>query len=42
MISYAHPIRKTELVVEAKWLPQLNTENTTKGDYVWVKVGLLF
>ena len=42
VISYAHPIRKTELVIEAKWLPQLNTENTTKGDYVWVKVGLLF
>jgi hypothetical protein len=41
-VSYVHPIGKTELVVEVKWLPQLNAENTTKGDYIWVKLALLF
>lgn len=42
VVSYVRRISKTDLVIEAKWLPQLNAENTTKGDYVWVKIALLF
>ena len=42
VVSYVRRICKTDLVIEAKWLPQLNAENTTKGDYVWVKIALLF
>ena len=42
VLSYAHKLGKHDLVCEAKWLPQLHSENTTKGDYFWVKLALLF
>jgi hypothetical protein len=42
VISYVHKIGKSELVFEAKWLPQISVQNTTKGDYVWIKLALLF
>jgi hypothetical protein len=41
-ISYVHPIGKSTLVVDASWLPQLHNQNTTKGDFIWVKIGLAF
>jgi hypothetical protein len=41
-ISYVHPIGKTTLVADASWLPQLNSVNTTKGDYFWVRITLAF
>jgi hypothetical protein len=27
-------------VAEVKWLPQMDTAKTLKGDYVWFKLGL--
>jgi len=41
-LSYIHQFNKVDLAFEAKWLPQLNVQNTTKGDYIWVKVMLIF
>lgn len=41
-LSYAHPIGKSMLVADASWLPQLNTQNTLKGSYIWFKVSVAF
>ena len=41
-VSYMHPIGKSTLIVDASWLPQTHSVNTTKGDYFWVKVILSF
>lgn len=41
-ISYVHKVGTHDLVFDASWLPQLHTENTTKGDYLWVKLALAF
>jgi len=42
VLSYIHKIGRLSFVGEAKWLPQLHADNTTKGNYIWVKLGLLF
>ena len=41
-VSYVHPIGKCTLVASASWLPQVHTENTTKGSFIWAKVSLAF
>jgi len=41
-VSYVHPIGKSTLVVDGSWLPQLHSDNTTKGNYWWVKLTLAF
>lgn len=41
-ISYVHKVGKSDLIFDASWLPQLHTENTTKGDFFWAKVTLVF
>jgi hypothetical protein len=41
-ISYAHNIGKSTLVLDATWLPQTHVENTTKGDFIWIKAMLVF
>jgi hypothetical protein len=41
-LSYIHPIGKSTLIVDGSWLPQLHSENTTKGNYWWVKLTLAF
>jgi hypothetical protein len=41
-ISYIHPIGKSLLIVDGSWLPQLHSDNTTKGNWIWLKVGLSF
>ena len=41
-ISYIHKVGKSDLIVDASWLPQLHTENTTKGNFFWAKVTLVF
>ena len=33
---------KTTLLVDVKWLPQIDVENMMKGNYVWAKVALVF
>jgi hypothetical protein len=42
VLSYVHKLGKHDLVGEVKWLPQLHSDNTTKGDYLWVKLALSF
>ena len=36
-IGYLFPMGKDNIVVEFRWLPQLDTKNTTEGDYYWLK-----
>jgi hypothetical protein len=42
VVSYAHKVGNADLAAEVKWLPELDVEKRTKGDYVWVKVGVVF
>jgi hypothetical protein len=42
VVSYAHNIGGKQLDVEAKWLPQTQVHYTTQGNFVWVKIALLF
>jgi hypothetical protein len=43
VLSYiSPPICGHTLVAEVKWLPQLDTQKTLNGDYIWFKVGLVF
>jgi hypothetical protein len=42
VVSYIRKIGKTELAVDVKWVPQIDVQNTMKGDYVWVKLALVF
>jgi hypothetical protein len=42
VISYVHKIGKSTLVIDANWLPQTHTDNTTKGDLFWIKAMLAF
>lgn len=40
--SYARKIGKTDFAAEIKWLPEVDVDKRLKGDYVWVKLGLVF
>lgn len=42
VLSYIKKFKKTDLAVEVKWLPQMDVQNTMKGDYIWAKVALVF
>ena len=43
VLSYATKIgQKTDLVMEVKWLPELNVEHRLKGDTIWFKLALVF
>jgi hypothetical protein len=39
VLSYAQQFGKTGSVAEVNWLPQIDTQKTLKGDYVWFKIG---
>ena len=42
-LSYIRKLGKTtNLAAEVKWLPELETENRLKGNYVWFKLALVF
>jgi hypothetical protein len=41
-ISYVHNIGQKTLVVDASWLPQVRTVNTTQGNYFWLKITMAF
>jgi len=44
-LSYSTKIgrnRTTDLVVEVKWLPELEVEHRLKGDTIWFKLALVF
>jgi hypothetical protein len=45
VLSYAMKVggnKKTDLVAEVKWLPELDVEKRLKGDTVWFKLALVF
>ena len=42
VLSYAGQIGKSPFGAEVKWLPQVGTQNTTKGNYIWFKAGVQF
>jgi hypothetical protein len=42
VLSYVRPIGKSQLLAEVKWLPELDVNKRLKGDFVWVKLGVLF
>jgi len=45
VISYATKIgrdKKTDLVAEVKWLPELDVAKRLKGDTIWFKLALVF
>ena len=42
ILSYAGQIGKTAFGAELKWLPQIGTQNTLNGDYIWFKVSMQF
>ena len=43
VLSYiSPPICGHTLVAEVKWLPEIDTFRTLKGDYVWFKLALAF
>jgi hypothetical protein len=42
VVSYIRKIGKTELAVDLKWVPQIDVQNTMKGNYIWAKVALVF
>jgi hypothetical protein len=37
LIGYIKPMGKQNLVLEAKWLTELDTENRVEGDIIWLK-----
>ena len=37
VLGYIQPFGVQKLVLEAKWLPELETKNRLKGDYIWLK-----
>jgi len=42
VVSYAAPFGKLGVAASVKWLPQIGTDNTLKGNFVWAKVGATF
>jgi hypothetical protein len=41
-VSYARKFGNTQAVLDVQWLPQLHVDNTTKGNWIWLKLGLVF
>ena len=42
VVSYAGQFGKTSLAASVKWLPQIDADNTLKGNYVWAKLAVSF
>jgi hypothetical protein len=38
VVGYIQPMGKETLIFEFKWLPELETKNRLKGDYLWLKM----
>ena len=38
VLGYIQPLGQQSLVVELKWLPELDTKKRLEGDYTWLKV----
>ena len=42
MIGYIRPMGKQTLVLEAKYLDEMNTKNRVEGEMVWLKAVFKF
>ena len=42
VVSYAHKIGKVDFAGEVKWLQEVDVQKRLKGDYLWVKLGIVF
>jgi hypothetical protein len=42
VLGYIQPIGNEKLLFEFKWLPELETKNRLKGDYLWLKMVYTF
>jgi hypothetical protein len=42
VLSYARQSGKIGFATEVKWLPQIGTQNTLRGNYIWFKTSLQF
>lgn len=42
VVSYAHKLGKYDFAGEVKWLPEVDVSKRLKGDYLWVKLGIVF
>ena len=38
VLGYIQPIGQSKLLLELKWLPELETKNRLNGDYIWLKM----
>ncbi|MDH5286848.1 MAG: transporter [Betaproteobacteria bacterium] len=38
VLGYIQPIGKDKLIFEFKWLPEIETKNRLKGDFLWAKM----
>ena len=38
VLGYVLPLGEDTLVTELRWLPELETKNRLKGDYIWLKI----
>lgn len=41
-LTYIAPLPKGSLALEARWLPELETQNRVRGDYFWLKGAIQF
>lgn len=37
VLSYILPVDESTFIIEARWLPELDTKNRVEGDYFWLK-----
>jgi hypothetical protein len=42
VVSYVLPLGSATAVIEARWLPEIETRNRVKGDFFWTKAVLQF
>jgi len=42
VVSYAHKVGKVDFAGEVKWLQEVDVQKRLQGDYVWVKLGIVF
>ena len=38
VLGYIQPVGQSRLLLELKWLPELDTKNRLNGDYIWLKM----
>ena len=42
VLSYVTKVWKKDLVAELKWLPEIDVNHRTEGDYIWFKLAMQF